>query len=86
MDRESQNNQIIKRGMTWKELWLYLGYNVDSPRDIERLSKNTDWLNDKREKEEQRKRGRPALVIAIVTTLIGGLGTIITTWLVGHVP
>lgn len=71
------NNRI---DMNLRELALYIGYDLNSESDIQRLIKNLDWVEREREKEDRSRNLRPALIVGGTTVTISA---ILTTFVTG---
>lgn len=67
---------------TWKDIMLYLGYNLYLQEDVKRLTKNAEWVNTNREKSEKRTGYRPAFIVAVFTMIGSGIITVLGSWIV----
>lgn len=79
--RVTQMDRTHKDNMDFRDALLYLGYNLHNDHDLERLVKNATWVNVKREADEKQIKNRPGFRVALVTTIISTILSGLVTWL-----
>jgi hypothetical protein len=67
--------------MDFRDVLLYLGYDLSNEVDLTRLCRNAAWVNTMCEKEAKKKIFQPGVRVAIITTIISTILTGVITWL-----
>lgn len=67
-----------ERGHCWAEvrdLFLRFGYDIDNPRDIQRIRDELQWLSQIRAKAGLLKKQRAVFILSVFAALLGAVAT-----------